>query len=82
MDWKPSTSLSWRKVAEGYADPRIDRLDEYMHSTFRNRFFLTIWHEPENDVRPAQGSGRASETTRRCFAMSSAGCGPTESPSR
>ena len=57
VNWKPDTSATWRQVADGRADSRIDRLARYVRSTFTARFFLTIWHEPENDVRPAAGSG-------------------------
>lgn len=57
VNWKPDTTASWRQVADGRADARIDRLARYVRTTFTARFFLTIWHEPENDVRPAAGSG-------------------------
>jgi hypothetical protein len=67
LNWKPSTTLSWRKVAQGYADARIDRLAKYIRSTFRHRFFLTIWHEPENDVRPAKGSGWTADDYAAMF---------------
>ncbi len=57
LNWKPATDLSWHQVAQGYADARIDRLATYIKSTFRHHFFLDIWHEPENDVKPAANSG-------------------------
>jgi hypothetical protein len=57
INWKPATDMSWRAVAHGGADARIDRLARYIKGTFRHRFFLDIWHEPENDVitNPARG---------------------------
>jgi hypothetical protein len=57
INWKPATDMSWRAVAHGHADGRIDRLAHYIKQTFRHRFFLTIWHEPENDVvtKPSRG---------------------------
>lgn len=57
INWKPATDMSWKAVAAGGADARIDRLAAYIHSTYTRPFFLTIFHEPENDVRPAAGSG-------------------------
>lgn len=50
INWKPATDMSWGAVAHGHADGRIDRLAHYLRHTFRHRFFLAIWHEPENDV--------------------------------
>jgi beta-mannanase len=38
-------------------DARIDREANYIKSTFNYPFFLTIWHEPENDVNPNPASG-------------------------
>ena len=47
-NWKPSTSLSWRQVADGGADASIDAvaasIGQYPHT-----LFLAVWHEPEND---------------------------------
>jgi hypothetical protein len=56
-NWKPATDMSWAKVAAGGADARIDAEAAYLKSHFNLPFFLTIWHEPENDVNPASGSG-------------------------
>lgn len=57
LNWKPSTTASWRAVADGAVDDRLDALARHITATFPERFFLTIWHEPENDVVPAPGSG-------------------------
>lgn len=57
MNWKPATDMSWAAVAAGGADARIDKLATYINQTFPYRFFLTIWHEPENDVVAKAGSG-------------------------
>jgi hypothetical protein len=59
VNWKPSTSLSWKAVGAGDAgvDAEIDKLSAYIKKTFPQRFFLSIYHEPENDVNPAAGSG-------------------------
>ena len=56
-NWKPATDMTWAQVAAGAADSRIDAEAAYLNSTFNLPFFLTLWHEPENDVNPATGSG-------------------------
>jgi hypothetical protein len=60
LNWKPATDMSWRDVANGKADSRIDAEAAYLKSNFDYPFFLTIWHEPENDVNATAGSGRTA----------------------
>ena len=60
INWKPSTRVPWAAVAAGALDRRIDRLAAYIRRTFHKKFFLTIHHEPENDVRERRGSGRTA----------------------
>ncbi|MGW0483875.1 glycoside hydrolase family 26 protein [Nonomuraea sp. NPDC003214] len=57
INWKPSFGHTWAEIADGAIDSRIDRLARYLRRTFPERFFLTIHHEPENDVDAAAGSG-------------------------
>ncbi len=57
INWKPATDMSWAAVAAGRADARIDRLAAYIKSSFTQRFYLAVFHEPENDVNPTAGSG-------------------------
>lgn len=57
INWKPATDTTWRAVAMGAADARIDTEAAYLKTNFRHRFFLNIWHEPENDVNATPGSG-------------------------
>jgi hypothetical protein len=56
FNWKPAPDLTWRQIAEGAADPSIDAvaraLIDYPHT-----MFLTIQHEPENDLVNRDGSG-------------------------
>ena len=80
LNWKPSTTSSWASIADGAVDDRIDRLAEHIRTTFPEPFFLTVWHEPENDVDPGKywfgddGCGlRADVSVRR--ATASAGWG-------
>ena len=56
-NWKPATDETWARVAAGGADARIDAEAAYLKSHFDLPFFLTVWHEPENDVNTAAGSG-------------------------
>ncbi|MGN9840719.1 glycoside hydrolase family 26 protein [Nonomuraea sp. H19] len=57
INWKPSFDHTWAEIAGGALDARIDRLAGYLRRTFPERFFLTIHHEPENDVDASSGSG-------------------------
>lgn len=56
FSWKPSLDLTWREIADGGADAALDTvataIDAYPH-----RLFLTIHHEPENDVVESEASG-------------------------
>lgn len=56
-NWKPAGDMTWAKAAAGGADARIDAEAAYLKSHFNFPFFLTVWHEPENDVNPTAGSG-------------------------
>jgi hypothetical protein len=69
INWKPSTSKSWAQVAKGDpdVDAHIDRLSAYIKKTFPERFFLSIFHEPENDVRPTAGSGWTAADYRAMY---------------
>lgn len=67
INWKPSLNRSWAEIAAGRLDRRIDRLARHIKRTFRKRFFLTIHHEPENDVRPNPGSGRTARDYAAMF---------------
>ncbi|MBI5089120.1 MAG: hypothetical protein HZB15_09765 [Actinobacteria bacterium] len=55
-NWKPSTSLTWREIADGGADDNIEVVARGL-SRYPGRLFLTIHHEPEND-QGSVGSGR------------------------
>ncbi|MFF0867254.1 glycoside hydrolase family 26 protein [Nonomuraea sp. NPDC003560] len=57
INWKPSLDRTWADIADGALDRRIDRLADHLRRTFPERFFLTLHHEPENDVDARSGSG-------------------------
>jgi hypothetical protein len=58
LNWRPEP-WSWAQVAAGHpeVDSYLDRLAVHINRTFPQPFFLTVHHEPENDVRPSAGSG-------------------------
>ncbi len=60
INWKPSLDHTWEQIAHGALDGRIDRLAAHIVRTFPEKFFLTIHHEPENDVREARGAGMSA----------------------
>jgi beta-mannanase len=55
INWKPSTSLTWRQIADGGADAAIATVASGLKA-YDHRLFVTVWHEPENDVKGV-GSG-------------------------
>ncbi|NUS07975.1 MAG: hypothetical protein HOV97_36035, partial [Nonomuraea sp.] len=57
INWKPSFDRTWAEIADGALDGRIDRLAAHLRRTFPERFFLTLHHEPENDVDARSRSG-------------------------
>ena len=58
LNWKPMR-WSWAEIAAGHpeVEAHLDRLARHIRETFPRPFFLTVHHEPENDVRPWRGSG-------------------------
>ena len=59
LNWKPEMGRTWAQVAAGdpEVDAAIDAEAAYLKSTFTEKFFLGIHHEPEDEVKPAAGSG-------------------------
>lgn len=56
-NWKPATDMTWAQVAAGNADARIDAEAAYLKSNVTKPFFLTVYHEPEDNVIATAGSG-------------------------
>ncbi|MGC5016641.1 glycoside hydrolase family 26 protein [Streptosporangium sp. DT93] len=69
VNWKPSADLShtWAEIAGGALDARIDRLAAHIVRTFPERFFLTVHHEPEDDVRETPGAGMSADDYAEMF---------------
>ncbi|MFJ2028796.1 glycoside hydrolase family 26 protein [Streptosporangium sp. NPDC087985] len=67
VNWKPSSDRTWAEIAGGAIDRRIDRLADHVRRSFPERFFLTVHHEPENDVLGYPGSGMTAEDYSAMF---------------
>ncbi|MDP9864999.1 MULTISPECIES: glycoside hydrolase family 26 protein [Streptosporangium] len=67
INWKPSSDRTWAEIAAGALDRRIDRLAGHVRKTFPERFFLTVHHEPEDDVREDPDSGMTAEDYSAMF---------------
>lgn len=69
VNWKPEMGRSWAKVAAGdpVVDRQIDLLASHLRRNFDQRFFLTIHHEPEDEVKPRPGSGYTAADYRAMY---------------
>ncbi|WP_283135413.1 glycoside hydrolase family 26 protein [Rhizohabitans arisaemae] len=67
VNWKPSFHRSWAEIAAGALDDRIDKLAAHITKVFPERFFLTVHHEPENEVVDRPGSGYTADDYRAMF---------------
>jgi len=61
LNWRVEYGSTWANVAAGKLDKRIDAFAARVKSTFAEKFFLVLNHEPEDDVRPAAGSGMTAK---------------------
>ncbi len=57
INYKPEAGHTWREVGRGATNAELDRLAAYIKANFTQQFFLTVHHEPEEEVRPTPGSG-------------------------
>ena len=69
LNWKPEMGRTWAQVAAGdpTVDAAIDAEAKYLKSTFPEKFFLGIHHEPEDEVRPAAGSGMTAKDYKAMY---------------
>jgi len=67
LNWKVEYGSNWAAVAAGKLDKRIDTFAARVKSTFPEKFFLVLNHEPEDDVRPAAGSGMTAKDFRASY---------------
>lgn len=66
LNWKPR-GASWAEIAAGRLDGYLDRLAAHITHAFPEPFFLTIHHEPENDVVAKPGSGYTADDYAAMF---------------
>jgi hypothetical protein len=68
VNWKP-TGASWAQIARGDddVDAYLERLAAHIKANFGERFFFTVHHEPENDVRESSGSGYTPKDYRDMY---------------
>jgi hypothetical protein len=55
INWKPATN--WADVANGKVDAEINQAAANIKALGTEKVFLTVWHEPQNDVTSAPGCG-------------------------
>jgi hypothetical protein len=56
-NWKVGYGTKWGRVAAGEQNARIDKLSAHIKANYgRDRFFMAVHHEPENDVSTVAGS--------------------------
>jgi hypothetical protein len=67
INWKVNYGAKWAGVAKGEQDARIDRLAAYIKANYKDKFFLTMHHEPENDVNATAGSGMTAKDFAAMF---------------
>lgn len=67
LNWKPEMGHTWAQVANGAVDRQIDRQAAYIKSHYQQKFFLTIHHEPEDEVVARSGSGFTAADYRRMY---------------
>jgi len=68
LNWRVEYGSTWANVAAGKLDKRIDAFAARIKSTYASKkFFLVLNHEPEDDVRPAKGSGMTAKDFQASF---------------
>ena len=66
LNWRVEYGATWADVAAGKMDRRIDTFAARAKAYGQN-FFLVLNHEPEDDVRPAAGSGMTAANFAASF---------------
>jgi beta-mannanase len=61
LNWRVEYGSTWGNVAAGKLDARIDAFAARVKATMPEKFFLVLNHEPEDDVKPAAGSGMTAK---------------------
>ena len=61
LNWKIAYNSTWAQVAAGAQDARIDKWSAHVKANYRQKFFLALHHEPENDVQTTASSGMTAK---------------------
>jgi hypothetical protein len=67
INYKPEGGRTWAQVANGGSDAQLDAEAAYIKKNFPEKFFLTIHHEPEEEVRQTSGSGYTAQDYRAMY---------------
>ncbi|TIC81855.1 hypothetical protein [Nocardioides sp. GY 10127] len=66
-NWKPDDGYTWRQVANGAADARLRAEARYLKKHWDRPMFLTVHHEPEDEVVATSGSGYQARDYRAMY---------------
>ncbi|WP_250034935.1 glycoside hydrolase family 26 protein [Paractinoplanes maris] len=61
LNWRVEYGSTWKNVAAGKLDARIDAFAVRVKATLPEKFFLVLNHEPEDDVRTDAASGMTAK---------------------
>ncbi|MDN5764018.1 MAG: hypothetical protein L0H41_17105 [Microlunatus sp.] len=64
INYRPGMDMTWKAMASGKGDARLDRLAKYIRGHYTDKFFVSIWHEPEHFVKQSAGSGMTATDYR------------------
>jgi beta-mannanase len=67
LNWRVEYGSTWANVAAGKLDQRIDAFAARVKATYKQKFFLVLNHEPEDDVRTDAGSGMTAKDFAASF---------------
>lgn len=61
FDYLPEGGRTWAQVASGASDAQIDKEAAYIKANYKDKFFMSIHHEPEDEVQESANSGRTAK---------------------
>jgi len=67
IDYVPDGRYNWAQVAAGANDAVLIREARYLKAHFKKKLFVSIHHEPEDEVRQSLGSGYRAQDFAAMF---------------
>lgn len=67
IDYVPDGTYNWAQVAAGDADAMLITEARYLKTHFSRKLFISIHHEPEDEVVETKGSGHRAEDFAAMF---------------